>query len=97
MVFDLFAGMGGLSAALESLVELSSSPTKIIMCETDPVARAVLSKGASKNKVISSIPDDKGRIGSVLALTVDDCSLFKAWMLEFPNVIHVLISGGSPC
>ena len=48
LAFDLFAGMGGLAPALESLVDPSSCCVKIIMFATDAVAREVLSKGVSK-------------------------------------------------
>ena len=101
-MFDLFTGMGGCWHALNSLgiPPGESSLIKMLMFETDPVARSVLQAKAKDHPgwlKLSDEEDAAGTKGSVLALTERGFGLLFSILDEYKEVEHVLFAGGSPC
>ena len=77
-----------------------ASGIKMIMFETESVARSVLaSKVAScpDHLVLSDWADSAGQAGSVLALVEDGGQLLRHILDSHPLATHVLFAGGSPC
>ena len=75
-----------------------SPSTRHILFESDPACRDLISRDlACANVLLSGAPDSKGLVGSVLSLTDDDCALLRAILDKHPNLVSVLIVGGSPC
>ena len=69
-----------------------------LLFETDPLCRAVLTaKLESDDIFLSQDTDSNGLLGSVLALTDNDCALMLSLLDKHPNLSSVLFVGGSPC
>ena len=102
LVLDLFTGMGGCWHALD-LLGIPPGPDsgiKMLMYETDAASRSILAgKAASApgHLVLSSERDSTGEVGSVLALTDNNCELLVRLIKEHPSITHLLVTGGSPC
>ena len=77
-----------------------SSGIKMLMYETDPASRSILQEKARSEPdylVLSGKKDSEGHVGSVLALTENDCQLLRDILSEHSSISHLLIAGGSPC
>ena len=94
--------MGGCYHALSAL-HIPPGPRsgiKMIMFETEPAPRSVLSAKAAEcptHLVLSEWSDQAGAVGSVLALVENGFKLLVDILDEHPQVTHVLFAGGSPC
>ena len=69
-----------------------------LLFETDSGCRRVLTEKLCSSSVwLSDLKDSTGNLGSVLALTDDDCRPLFQILEQFPNLVAVLFVGGSPC
>ena len=100
LILDLFTGMAGLCHALALLGvadDAESLGIRVHMFETDPDARKLLRAMETRWRLLSDAEDSAGLVGSVLALVENAFALLQNIISRYPNLIHVLVAGGSPC
>ena len=98
LIFDLFAGIGGARYALDLAGLKDAAHVHSLVFETDPSCRALLARLVCGDRCfLSSAADSGGVVGSVLALTDDDCRLARSFLDKYPNLKAVLFIGGFPC
>ena len=96
LLLDLFSGMDGLGHAIGAQIEPHlESRVLVYLFETDTRCRKLLRQHrVRKGVILSSAPDSKGLVGSVLWLVEGG---LQALLLAHPSILSILITGGSPC
>ena len=90
--------MGGAHYALRAAGVDDASPVHHILFETSRQCRDLLAEKLVDGRTfLSDVADSQGLVGSVLALTDNDCALLRTLLETYGNLTGVLIIGGSPC
>ena len=92
---DLFAGMGGAHYALRAAGVGGTAPVHRALFETSPTCRDLLTeKLVGEQTFLSDVAHSTGLVGSVLALTDNDCALLRTLLETYSNLTGVLIIAG---
>ena len=97
-MLSLFAGIGGLEHSLGKL-DLLRPGVLIISFDIMEACRSVLSAidVSPATSIVSLLPDQHGRSGSVLSLVENSCSLLFTLLRHYSSCKTWLVVGGSPC
>ena len=91
--------MDGLGHAIRAALVARLLPSRlaVVQFETDEYCRSLLIEHSVPGFVLSGRRDEHGMVGSVLALVENAFALLQNILSRYPNLIHVLVAGGSPC